>query len=124
MYELDHVGVYAKDPVTLCKWYQEKLGLEVVRDLIDIHDRPFYFLKSKNSTFTLEILATADAPKERELQNPGFSHLCFEVEDFDKAVADLQSKGISVHGARTTKYNWKIGYFEDPEGNVVEICKR
>ena len=124
MYELDHVAIYAKDPVALCKWYREVLNLEIVRELIDINNRPFYFLKSKDSKCTIEILATTEERKERKLKDPGLSHLCFSVEDFDKAVSDLKSKGITVHDIRTTKHGWRIGYFEDPEGNTIEIVKR
>lgn len=53
----------------------------------------------------------------------GKQHLAFEVplEAYEKSKQELISKGITI----TDKVIWKSGresfYFEDPEGNVLEI---
>lgn len=123
MYKLDHIAIQAKDPTALSKWYCEALNLEIVYELIDRKNRPFYFLRSKNGDCMIEILATENERKERLLEDPGYSHVCFKVEDFDRTVLELRSKGISID-ERTTKHGWKIGFFRDPEGNFLEIIKR
>ena len=51
-------------------------------------------------------------------------HICFVVEDFDKAAKTLEERGIKLEGVRETSVGWKIGYFYDPEGNQLELQMR
>jgi catechol 2,3-dioxygenase-like lactoylglutathione lyase family enzyme len=51
----------------------------------------------------------------------GKQHVAFEVNDYDKAKKELKAKGITI----IDEVKWKSGaesfYFEDPEGNILEI---
>ena len=53
----------------------------------------------------------------------GKQHFAFEIprEDYERAKAEIKQKGISI----TDQVIWESGaesfYFEDPEGNVLEI---
>lgn len=119
----EHIGIYANDSETLAKWYIEKLGLQITRTLEKEGRSTIYFLESQDGV-VLEILPTAADIKTRALNTPGFSHIGFVVDDFEKTVAALASKGVSIHDARQTSNGWRIGYFEDPEGNSLEIVYR
>ena len=119
----EHVGLYAADPVALAKWYIVTLGFEVVRTLEKEGRPPIYFLKGDQG-LVIEILPTGAAHPTRELSDPGYSHLGLIVEDFDQAAASLQSKGVSLSNVRQTSNGWTIGYFDDPEGNRLEIVYR
>jgi glyoxylase I family protein len=119
----EHVGLYAADPVELAKWYIETLGFEVVRTLEKEGRPPIYFLKGDQG-LVIEILPTNAARAARELSDPGYSHLGLIVEDFDQAAASLQSKGVSLSNVRQTSNGWTIGYFDDPEGNRLEVVYR
>jgi catechol 2,3-dioxygenase-like lactoylglutathione lyase family enzyme len=119
----EHVGLYAADPSVLAKWYVDTLGFEVIRTLEKEGRPPIYFLKG-NRGLVIEILPTGAARSARELSDPGYSHLGLIVEDFDQAAASLQSKGISLFNVRQTSNGWTIGYFDDPEGNQLEIVYR
>ena len=119
----EHVGLYAADPVGLAKWYIDTLGFEVVRTLEKEGRPPIYFLKGDRG-LVIEILPTHAARPARELSDPGYSHLGLIVEDFDQAAASLQSKGVSLSNVRQTSNGWTIGYFDDPEGNRLEIVYR
>jgi catechol 2,3-dioxygenase-like lactoylglutathione lyase family enzyme len=119
----EHVGLYAGDPVELAKWYVEKLGFEVVRTLEKEGRPPIYFLKGKQG-MVIEILPTGGTRSSRELSDPGYSHIGLVVEDFDQAASSLQSKGVSLFSVRQTSNGWTIGYFDDPEGNRLEIVYR
>jgi catechol 2,3-dioxygenase-like lactoylglutathione lyase family enzyme len=72
----------------------------------------------------IEILPTTKERKNRVLEDQGFSHIGIVVDNFDDFASYLKSKGISLHDVRYTSAGWKIGYFEDPEGNVLEIVQR
>jgi len=46
----------------------------------------------------------------------------FEVEDVEKAVADLESKGITIAERPEEKtWLWKEARVKDPDGNVIII---
>jgi glyoxylase I family protein len=119
----EHVGLYAADPVALAKWYIVTLGFEVVRTLEKEGRPPIYFLKGDQG-LVIEILPTGAAHPTRELSDPGYSHIGLIVKDFDQAAASLQSKGVSLFNVRQTSNGWTIGYFDDPEGNRLEIVYR
>lgn len=121
--KVEHLGIYASDSERLSQWYREKLGLSVVRKLEKEGRPPIYFLKGEGG-WEIEILPTSSLSRERALTDPGFSHVGLVVEDFDKTAALLQSRGIPLHDVRDTSNGWKIGYFEDPEGNHLEIVYR
>ena len=119
----EHVGLYAADPVALAKWYIVTLGFEVVRTLEKEGRPPIYFLKGDQG-LVIEILPTGAAHPTRELSDRGYSHIGLIVKDFDQAAASLQSKGVSLFNVRQTSNGWTIGYFDDPEGNRLEIVYR
>jgi catechol 2,3-dioxygenase-like lactoylglutathione lyase family enzyme len=121
--KVEHLGIYATDPEGLSRWYRERLDFSVVRKLEKEGRPPIYFLKGE-AGWEIEILPSPSSPHKRELTDPGYSHIGLVVEDFDQTAAFLQSKGISLHDVRETSIGWKIGYFEDPEGNRLEIVYR
>ena len=56
----------------------------------------------------------------------GFTHIAFEVDDFDETYAKARSMGAAELGHPTEKTIDGVGvlkfvYFRDPEGNIVEI---
>ena len=55
---------------------------------------------------------------------PGFTHLGIVVDDMSTEIARLADLGIEVSGQRTTSNGWTIAYFEDPEGNILELVQR
>lgn len=121
--KVEHLGIYAKDPEALSQWYLEKLGFSVVRKLEKEGRPPIYFLKAEGG-WEVEILPSPSSPQERGLSDPGYSHIGLVVDDFDQTASFLQSRGISLHDVRDTSNGWTIGYFEDPEGNHLEIVYR
>jgi glyoxylase I family protein len=121
--KVEHLGIYAKDPEALSQWYREKLGFSVVRKL-EKEGRPsIYFLKGEGG-WEVEILPSALSPRQKELTAPGYSHIGLVVDDFEKTNRFLESKGVSLHDVRSTSNGWTIGYFEDPEGNFLEVVYR
>jgi catechol 2,3-dioxygenase-like lactoylglutathione lyase family enzyme len=119
----EHIGIYAGDPSALCLWYVEKLGFSVVRSLEKEGRPPIFFVQGEDG-MVIEILPSTGPRPPRQLMDPGYSHIGLVVADFDQAAARLASHGVPVHDARSTSNGWTIGYFEDPEGNQLEIVYR
>jgi len=120
---LEHVGIHAHDPETLARWYEEKVGLRVVRRLEKEGRSPIYFLSAEDSA-EIEILPTVEPRGDRGLASPGFSHVGVAVDDFEETEKQLAARGIALHGVRETSNGWRIGYFDDPEGNTIEVVHR
>jgi catechol 2,3-dioxygenase-like lactoylglutathione lyase family enzyme len=119
----EHIGIYAKDPSALSDWYIEKLGFSVVRTLEKQGRPPIFFLKGEKG-LVIEILPTGSSRQPRQLSDPGYSHIGIVVEDFEKVSSALKGKGISLKDVRSTSNGWTIGYFDDPEGNRLELVYR
>jgi len=120
---IEHVGLYAEDPSALAEWYQKILGLEVVRKLEKEGRPPVFFLKGTAGA-QLEILPTQNAAGEKTVDRSGYTHLGIVIDDFESFEKGLVEQGIELWGVRDTSNGWRIGYFNDPEGNILEIVRR
>ena len=121
---IEHVGIYAQDSAALANWYANTLDLQEVRRIERGEGKsPVVFLQGASGA-VVEILPTNAAESRRELNSPGFTHLGIVVENMDEQVARLAALGIEVNGIRSTSNGWTIGYFNDPEGNILELVQR
>ncbi len=120
---IEHFGLYAHDSRALAAWYEKHVGLRIVRCLEKEGRPPIFFLSGERGA-QIEILPTQAPQVDRDLTSPGFSHVGFIVDDFDETQKSLAAEGVAVRGVRETSNGWRIGYFEDPEGNTVEIVHR
>jgi lactoylglutathione lyase len=80
---------------------------------------------------TLEIFTYESMP-ERSIPNvnqPGFAHIAFAVDDVDDALSSVIAGGGSAVGeiAMTESHgapSFRVVYARDPEGNIVELQKK
>jgi methylmalonyl-CoA/ethylmalonyl-CoA epimerase len=66
-----------------------------------------------------------EVPQETEFQKHG-SVLYFRVRDIDEGYATLEARGVPFDGPphvihKTDKYELKMAFFRDPDGNVHAI---
>ena len=122
--DIEHIGIYAQDSAALASWYAKTLDLQEVRRIERGEGKPPVVFLQGAVGAVVEILPTDAAKSCQELNSPGFTHLGIVIEDFEAQVARLASLGIEVNGIRSTSNGWMIGYFNDPEGNVLELIQR
>jgi catechol-2,3-dioxygenase len=111
--------LYINDLQEAKNFYHEALGLPVIHYMPGKH----LFLRAGSSVLLLfnpEDSKTKNSPPPH--YGGGKQHFAFEVNknDYAEARAEILSKGISIIDEMT----WKSGksfYFNDPEGNVLEI---
>lgn len=112
--------LYVHDLELARRFYHEILELPVINYEVDKH----IFFKLGSSVllcFNPEDSKTKSSPPPHFAE--GKQHLAFEVPiaDYESAKEELQAKGIKL----TDEVTWKSGarsfYFEDFEGNVLEI---
>jgi len=120
---IEHVGIYANDSAELSGWYADVLQMTEIRRIEKEGRPPVVFLQGEAGA-VVEILPTDAGPVERDLSCPGFTHLGIAVDDLDAEQARLAGFGVEMWGIRATSNGWRIGYFRDPEGNVLELIQR
>jgi predicted enzyme related to lactoylglutathione lyase len=140
-----HTNLIAVDWRTLAKFYIEVLGCELVLPERDLRGEPvergtaipgvhlsgvhlrLQGVGSDGPTleiFNYEPLAAAAAKK---VNQPGFGHIAFAVEDIDAARAEVLAHGGRAVGELVktpigdTGHYYRWCYLTDPEGNILEL---
>lgn len=101
-------------------FYNDVLGLPIINYSPDKH----LFLSAGTSVLLLF------NPEDSKLKKSppahyggGKQHFAFEVRenDYPKAKAEIQARGIAIVDEVTWRSGKKSFYFNDPEGNVLEV---
>ncbi len=104
-------------------FYAEQLGLKFVRrHEVKQNNAEIAFLEDSKGG-AIELTHWRDKPKLTEGDN--FDHIAFGVEDVERSVRDLKTKGVtiamepfSLHGSKS-----KIAFIKDPDGNWLELIE-
>lgn len=112
--------LYVSDLDQAKEFYHDKLRLPVINYLPGKH----LFLRAGDSVLLLfnpEDSKTKTSPPAH--YGGGKQHFAFEVKqaDYEKAKSEITAIGIQIIEEVTWKTGKKSFYFNDPEGNVLEI---
>jgi catechol 2,3-dioxygenase-like lactoylglutathione lyase family enzyme len=114
-----HFTIAVTDSVRSTKFYNEVLGLKVLRAN---HERGMVFLDSGGDCIVLMRTDTTIAPT---LQRDAHHAFIVDGDKYDAAVQELKDKGIEIileeERASGSVVNGRSTYFPDPDGNVLEI---
>ena len=120
---LDNIGVAVKDVQRAVAFYREKLGLEANAwsddaGGVQIGDVSLFIFRTNASN------AVGRTPEFSG--NPvGIDHLAFEVDDLDRAIADLEGRGVVfVHDTVGEKGQFRYRGAQDPDGNMVFVIEK
>ena len=107
-FHFDCIFYYVSDLERSIRFYRDVLGLKLVsRDIV--------------ARFDIDgvLFEVVPAPDESVLHEAGNARLCLRVDNVEKALKELQAKGVHTRAAKS-KGTGKLGSCEDPDGN--EIC--
>jgi glyoxylase I family protein len=113
---IDHVVLRVRDAQRMTAFYEQALGMKVERRLESIR-----LVQLRAGDSLLDLVMTEDTAIGRNMD-----HVCFRVEPFDFAAirARLAPFGIEP-GEIVDRYGAEGSgpsiYFDDPEGNQVEL---
>jgi len=128
--KLNHVAIAVPDLAEASAKYRDVFGAEVSAPLaLPDHGVTTVFVNLPNTKIELICPLGENSPIAKFLErNPkgGVHHLCYEVEDIEKAKADLKEKGIRILGDGEPKIgaHGKPVLFLHPKdcfGTLVEI---
>ena len=127
---LGEVSIRVKNLNATHKFYEEVVGLEVLR-----RDESFVFFKvaegygghTQNLTLFDETNTDSLEPKSQQLssEQTTLHHIALNIslEDYESEKRRLEGLGLKVHA---TEHEWlhvRSLYFRDPEGNTLEfVC--
>ena len=124
-----HVGLFAKKPGELIKFYTEKFGFEegeskvipgeLVEKIFGLF-APCTLTKLKLGQVTLEIISPDKLNlKERFEDTLGYNHWGLGVGDNEAFSQKLKARGVSL--VEIESKGRSIFFAKDPEGNLIEI---
>jgi methylmalonyl-CoA/ethylmalonyl-CoA epimerase len=129
-FKIDHLGIAVTSIEKALKVYHA-LGLsETHREVVTSQGVVTAFLPVGESSIELLEPTSPDSPVGKFLgkRGPGIHHLCFAVDDLEKALADLARKGFRlIHGAPVPGAGGKRVAFLHPEageGVLIELSEK
>jgi len=133
----DHMSINVADFDAAMDWYTEKLGFEIdVEWSVEALDGKRLAYLSLGET-VIELVAADEGgiglPAAESFPDhfgrTGYGHLCFEVASVDEALKALAASGVptfvtaETYPLDGTVYQRRVGFVQDPEGNVIEFAE-
>ena len=128
----DHVCIGVSNLDSAIEWYGEVLGFEVDIQWTVPELPGFRLAYIKKGDFRIELIdtgereATEPSPMafDEFLRLPGFSHLCFRVDDVDRAIEAISAKGVAIELPPTDfpDVGRRVAFFRDLDGNFLELA--
>jgi len=138
--EFLHVGLTVKDLKRTIDFYQTYFGFKlemtgvfdeqfirghnVLYRLVDGEYSDFCFLKSANG-IVLEVFQFHPQKEAQEVEwaRPGYTHICFWVEDIFAVYERLKADGVKIFFEpdvrQSPEEHWM--FLQDPDGNLIEL---
>jgi catechol 2,3-dioxygenase-like lactoylglutathione lyase family enzyme len=146
---IDHINIVVTDLDRMIEFYTRLLGLTLTRHvtisgdwvaatvgLASVHADVVYLDLPEGPRVELirYNVPTMDRPENIDKPNaPGLRHFAFAVTDIEAIVGRLGERGVKFFGdiqtVPETQVTYaggvrkRIVYFQDPEGNLLELCE-
>lgn len=131
---IDHVLMVVHNFEETVQWYEEVLGFrkQVQWEVEGLDNLDLAYLIKGG--FRIELIGDNTAEKSNpsadsfggHLAQQGFAHLCFFVEDVDKASDEIKAQGIEMFAEPKTyalnQYWRRVSFFKDLNGNMIELA--
>jgi methylmalonyl-CoA/ethylmalonyl-CoA epimerase len=123
--KINHIGIVVKSLEEAISVYSKGLGIAPEK-ITEIKDVQLKVAVLKIGEVEIELLeyGNPDLPIAKALRGnqPGINHICYEVEQFDKTMANLVAQGFSlVEGFPRKGVHGKIAFFIPPHSAVERM---
>lgn len=119
-----HVMIRVKDIKESLKFYQELLGLKLVREK-RLSDCNLYFLSDEEGKVEIELTYNDETPEGGYQTGTGFGHFAFETNSMDKFTKKLHTFGYEYlwEPFKLSEVGSTIAFVKDPDGYEIEIIE-
>jgi catechol 2,3-dioxygenase-like lactoylglutathione lyase family enzyme len=121
--KLEHVALLVADPVSMASWYEQHLGMRVVRT----GEAPGHarFLADDAGASVLEVYAGTPPVPDYGAMDPALLHVAFAVEDVVGTRARLLAAGATPVGdVVVTPAGDRFAMLRDPWGLALQLARR
>jgi glyoxylase I family protein len=121
---IDHVELVTDKPEATERFYTDILGFRVkARDRFERPGMALSLTYLDLGGTTLELIAFEGTPVDPmpPLEHLGYRLIALEVEDMERAIAFLKSKGIEVVWGPMVRDTFARAEICDPNGNRIEL---
>lgn len=122
----DHVHLISKDPLAAANWYVDKLGGDIVRNLM-VRGAPQVYVEIGGGTM---LIVRGERPGEKTDNKSGLEwgvdHFGVRIKgDFGAFCAGLKAKGVAF-SVEPTDFNptTQLAFINAPDGVSVELLNR
>jgi catechol 2,3-dioxygenase-like lactoylglutathione lyase family enzyme len=140
---LHHASIVVSDMEKSLEFYRDTLGMKqemefrydadpVMMDLPDSKPRQHLILLSAGNAYLelIQYLEPRGRPNDRRTCDDGAMHLCFRVDDMEKVVSALKTKGTRFHrdpdvigkDGEGLADHWYV-YLRGPDNEVLELIQ-
>lgn len=122
--KLLHTRLRVNDLERTVKFYEQALGLAVVRRHTSPRGAQLVFLATPNSDEEIELCQMPPGAEPVKVQ-PDLMHLAFEVDNLAGFAAALKQKGFTLSdGPTKTGSGSVIAFIDAPEGYEIELIEK
>jgi catechol 2,3-dioxygenase-like lactoylglutathione lyase family enzyme len=123
-YTWDHIHLRTTNPEVMAKWFEEKLGAEVIRTMQQ--GKPRIDLKLGGASIFIAPVADGDGTNVAPtIPYRGLDHFGLAVSGIDEIAADLKKKGVEFTREPTTvRPGTRVCFIKAPEGVSIELLDR
>jgi methylmalonyl-CoA/ethylmalonyl-CoA epimerase len=129
--KVDHIGIAVKDLDETLKFYEDVLGIKAQgNEVIEEQKVRVAFLPIGDTEIELLESTEENGPVSKfiEKKGEGIQHIAYKVDDIDKAIEEMKSKGIRMidEKPRYGAGGAKIAFLHPKStfGVLIELCER
>ena len=120
---IHHIAIICTDYERSKDFYVNKLGFKVLAEVYREERKSYKLDLAINGLYQIELFSFENPPaRPSRPEAAGLRHLAFEVDNVQKAAAELNGKGIAAEPIRVDEFTGKkFTFFTDPDGLPLEI---
>lgn len=118
-----HIAIICSDYERSKAFYTEILGCTIVLETFRAERNSYKLDLAINGTYIIELFSFPDPPaRPSRPESCGLRHLAFSVDNIEKSIAHLNSKGVVCEPIRIdTLTDKRFTFFADPDGLPLEL---
>jgi len=118
-----HIAIICSDYAISKKFYTEKLGLSVIREVYREARDSYKLDLALGEQYIIELFSFPNPPKRTSRPEAcGLRHIAFQVKDIEETVRQLSSENISAEPIRIDEFTGKkFTFIADPDGLPIEF---
>ncbi len=122
-HSLHHIAIICTNYEVSKHFYTKIVGFEILQEVYRAERQSYKLDLCLNGNYLIELFSFPDVPKRPSRpEAAGLRHLAFAVQNIEKTVAYLESKGLLIEPVRIDEFTQKrFTFFADPDDLPIEL---